>query len=548
MIRITLMKRRGKAVKYEEDNSSSPSASPPPPKKRVSKKSAVKSEEDGSKKKISEKNELLSSRIASGHHVDPARIQVLWKSTLVENVTESNRPVLYWMSRDQRVADNWALLYARHQASLTNSPFAVIFNLANGFLGATVRHFGFMIRGLEEVHQDLKKLQIPFFLLRGANPESNVSEFVLRNQARLLVADYSPLRIGKMWKLGVSKKLEERQDNLPQGFEFVQVDAHNIVPVWLASDKLEYAARTIRPKIHKQLDRFLVEFPPLSEGNVEWNGTYPVVENFEWDKIIDELDVDRSVGEVDWLQPGEKAAHKTLNGFITQKLKSYDTKRNDPNNDALSNMSPYLHFGQIAAQRVALEVRKNSSISSKSCEAYLEELIVRRELAENYVHYNSDAYDRIDGLYPQYDNNSWAQITLMEHSKDKREYIYSLEQLENARTHDKLWNASQLEMVHTGKMHGFMRMYWAKKILEWTSSPEEALNHAIYLNDRYELDGRDPNGYVGCAWSIGGLHDQGWRERPVFGKIRYMNYEGCSKKFNVPNYISKITNLIKKIR
>ncbi len=162
----------------------------------------------------------------------------------------------------------------------------------------------------------------------------------------------------------------------------------------------------------------------------------------------------------------------------------------------------------------------------------MEELIVRRELSDNFCFYNSD-YDQFSG-FPE-----WAQKTLNEHRGDKREFIYSLEQFEHGKTHDDLWNAAQLQMVLTGKMHGYMRMYWAKKILEWTGSPEDALEIAIHLNDKYELDGRDTNGYVGVAWSIGGVHDRAWQERPVFGKIRYMSYAGCKRKFDVSTFIEK---------
>lgn len=157
---------------------------------------------------------------------------------------------------------------------------------------------------------------------------------------------------------------------------------------------------------------------------------------------------------------------------------------------------------------------------------------MRRELTDNFCFYNKK-YDSVEGAY------EWAQKTLKDHAKDKRSYLYTREQLEKAKTHDKLWNAAQYQMVAEGKMHGFLRMYWAKKILEWTSSPQEALCIALYLNDRYELDGQDPNGFVGCMWSICGIHDQGWAERPVFGKIRYMNYKGCLRKFNVAQFEKK---------
>ena len=201
--------------------------------------------------------------------------------------------------------------------------------------------------------------------------------------------------------------------------------------------------------------------------------------------------------------------------------------RNNPNLDGQSNLSPYLHFGQIAASRVALEVIK----SMKDAGAFLEELIVRRELSDNFCYYNQN-YDNLQG-FP-----AWARSTLEEHSRDRREYLYTVEELERGSTHDDLWNAAQLEMVQRGKMHGYMRMYWAKKILEWTESPAEALRAAIYLNDRYELDGRDPNGYVGAAWSIGGVHDRAWKERAIYGKVRYMSYNGSKRKFDVPGYIN----------
>jgi deoxyribodipyrimidine photo-lyase len=212
-------------------------------------------------------------------------------------------------------------------------------------------------------------------------------------------------------------------------------------------------------------------------------------------------------------------------------LQEYDEKRNDPTENSVSNLSPYLHFGQISAQRVALEVKKSQAKSEKK-DSFLEELVVRRELSDNYCFYN-EKYDQFEGFHP------WAQKTLNEHRGDKREYLYSSEEFEEAKTHDDLWNAAQMEMVLRGKMHGYMRMYWAKKILEWTESPESALEIAIYLNDKYELDGRDSNGYTGIAWSVGGVHDRAWNERPVFGKIRYMSYNGCKRKFDIQSYIQK---------
>ena len=218
-----------------------------------------------------------------------------------------------------------------------------------------------------------------------------------------------------------------------------------------------------------------------------------------------------------------------LETFIQKKLNRYNDQRNDPNEDGQSDLSPYLHFGQISAQYIALRVEKSSAPENDKV-AFLEELIVRRELADNYCYYNPH-YDSYEG-FPD-----WAKQTLEEHTNDKREYLYSNEELENGKTHDEIWNTAQKEMVQKGKMHGYMRMYWAKKILEWTKTPKEAMEIAVYLNDKYELDGRDPNGYVGCAWSIGGVHDRAWFERPIFGKIRYMNANGLKRKFDVEQYL-----------
>jgi deoxyribodipyrimidine photo-lyase len=194
-----------------------------------------------------------------------------------------------------------------------------------------------------------------------------------------------------------------------------------------------------------------------------------------------------------------------------------------------SGLSPYLHFGQISPLFVALEVKKSGK---KGKEDFLEELIVRRELAVNFVHYNS-AYDSFNCL-PQ-----WAKATLHAHLEDKREYAYSLKDLENAKTHDPYWNAAQEEMRISGKMHGYMRMYWGKKILEWTRSPEEAFRRALYLNNKYNIDGRDPNGFAGVAWCFG-KHDRPWKERQIFGKVRYMSSHGLERKFEIEKYVRKI--------
>lgn len=440
------------------------------------------------------------------------------RARLIKEGKKGEGPVLYWMSRDQRVNDNWALLFSQKLALENKSPLAVVFCLVPQFLGATIRQYGFMLRGLEEVEQGLKRKNIPFFLLKGS-PGEEIGSFITKVKASALVTDFSPLRIKKTWNRDAAKRID---------VSFYEVDAHNIIPCWMASPKQEYAAYTFRPKIYRLLATFLEDFPPIKKHPYDMKMKVPTT---AWKQLLPFLKVDRSIKEVSWLKPGEKAAKKALREFTQQRLYSYDTRRNDPTKEGQSDLSPYLHFGNISAQRIAMEVQV-SRASAKNKEAFLEELIVRRELSDNFCYYN-DHYDSVEG-FP-----AWAQETLKRHRKDRRLHRYKLDQFEDAATHDELWNAAQREMVTRGKMHGYMRMYWAKKILEWSTSPEEALEIAIYLNDRYELDGRDPNGYVGVAWSIGGVHDRAWNERPVFGKVRYMSYHGCKGKFDVKKYIER---------
>nr|XP_027079929.1 deoxyribodipyrimidine photo-lyase-like isoform X1 [Coffea arabica] len=442
-------------------------------------------------------------------------------------------PVVYWMFRDQRLRDNWALIHAVDQANKADVPVAIAFNLFDSFLGAKARHLGFMLRGLQKLHQNLQgmSLNIPFFLFQGEALDT-IPNFLKECGASLLVTDFSPLREVKNWKETITERLED-------SVSVHEVDAHNVVPIWVASDKLEYSAKTIRGKINKLLPEYLIDFPTLGPSKRKWPNLHHFI---DWDKLIaDVVRKGAEVPEIAWCEPGEDAAMEVLmgskNGFLTARLKNYSMDRNNPlKPKALSGLSPYLHFGQIAAQRCALEARKVRTLSPQGVDTFLEELIVRRELADNFCFYQPH-YDSLQGAW------EWARKTLMDHASDKREHTYTMQQLEKAQTADPLWNASQLEMVHYGKMHGFMRMYWAKKILEWTSGPTEALAIAITLNDKYEIDGRDPNGYVGCMWSICGVHDQGWRERPVFGKIRYMNYAGCKRKFDVDGYIAYVKRL-----
>jgi deoxyribodipyrimidine photo-lyase len=449
--------------------------------------------------------------------INPDRIRTLRGAQPASEKPTS--PVVFWMQRDRRVHDNWALLHAQHEAMERRAPLHVVFCLVPSFLEATIRQYDALLRGLQELESELAALNIGFDVVPGAPPDV-LPPWLESMDAQHLVTDFEPLRPKMQWLDAVVAATSMGVD---------VVDAHNVVPVWVASQKREFGAYTLRPKIHRLLPTFLEEFPSIRRHPF---GTPSAATN--WPALRRTLRVNTSIGPVAWFVPGERAGRAALEDFV-RRLGPYGDGRNDPNQTAQSGLSPWFHFGQLAPQRAALAVRKAAAEDASlapSAEAFLEELIVRRELADNFT-YTTDAYDTFDG-FP-----AWAQQTLNEHRSDKRDYLYTTEQWEQARTHDALWNAAQMEMVTTGKMHGYMRMYWAKKILEWSATPEEALQTAIFLNDRYELDGRDPNGYCGIAWSIGGLHDRAWFERPVYGKIRYMNSNGAAKKFNVPHYIAR---------
>lgn len=438
---------------------------------------------------------------------------------VLREAKQSTGPVVYWMSRDQRADDNWALLYAQQRAIEFRQPLLVVFCLAPVFLAATRRQYGFMLRGLAETFAALGRQNIACTLLKGQPPEV-LPAWLAEQQAGLLVGDFDPLKIKRQW-----------QEQLLAATDIAvhEVDAHNIVPGWKISSKLEFAAYTLRPKIKKQLPEYLTEFPLLTPHPFPAAAAAVPVPDIE--ALLFSLQINHDVGEVKWLTPGAQAANAQLDSFLQDKICRYDTLSNDPTQELQSNLSPYLHFGQLSAQRVSLEVLRRNA-ATPAAESFLEELIVRRELADNFCLYNPQ-YDTVDG-FP-----TWAQKTLGEHIDDVREYFYTRDEFEQARTHDPIWNAAQRQMLTTGKMHGYMRMYWAKKILEWSANPRQAMETAIYLNDKYELDGRDPNGYAGIAWSIGGVHDRAWGERQIFGKIRFMNDKGLKRKFAIERYCEK---------
>ncbi|MFO7772457.1 MAG: deoxyribodipyrimidine photo-lyase [Dehalococcoidia bacterium] len=421
--------------------------------------------------------------------------------------------VLYWMQSSQRTEYNHALELAIKQANERRQSLIVYFGLTDNFPEANARHYHFMLEGLKAVREELKDRGAGMVIER-ISPDIGVLK--LAKEASLVVCDCGYLKIQKQWRQHVAQNIQ---------CPLLQVESDVLVPVETASNKEEYSAATLRRKLLGTVHDYLV---PLAEETLKTDSSRSIFQSYDISdtaEVISNLDVDHSTKPVTTFQGGTKEAKRRLQEFISKKLARYEHSRNDPNEDCLSNLSPYLHFGQISPLYIHLQVNGHAGPGR---DAFLEELIVRRELSMNFAHYNRH-YDSFAGL------PDWAKSTLRKRETDPREYLYTLEQLEKARTHDPYWNAAQREMVITGKMHGYMRMYWGKKILEWTANPEEAFATALYLNNKYELDGRDPNGFAGVAWCFG-KHDRPWAARAIFGNVRYMSAEGLKRKFDAEKY------------
>lgn len=431
--------------------------------------------------------------------------------------------VIYWMQQSQRVHYNHALVYAIEKANELGLPLVVIFCITS-FPEANLRHYSFMLEGIHEVAKTLKSLCIKMITLHK-DPILAITE--ISKNAALVVTDCGYLKIQRIWRKEISLKI-----NVP----FVQIETDVIVPVEVAYKKEAYSAGVFRPKLHQALDQYLqsIELPEVKIKSL--NIALPINANHEASEsaqiILDLLRVDKTIKPVSWINGGESYAQNMLKDFIHNKLEYYSEKRNDPSLDYTSHMSAFLHFGQISPLYIALQVLK-SDVKMK--DSYLEELIVRRELSMNFVYYNNN-YDSFNSL------PGWSKKSLIENQVFTRDYIYTQDQFEKAKTHDKYWNAAQTELIKLGRMHGYMRMYWGKKIIEWTSSVEQAYKLAIYLNNKYALDGRDANSYTGIAWCFG-KHDRPWKERKIFGKVRYMNEQGLKRKFKIEDYVDQINKL-----
>lgn len=447
-----------------------------------------------------------------------------------------------------RLNDNWALALAHQLSQQSHQPLWLVFQLLPAIGQRSREHFDFLLDGLRELQTTAQTKHLPFTIITTGDLEELTTTLNSWSPGAI-VLDFSPL-----------KGPQQRANHLAKNLNCLvaQVDTHNTIPVWQTSDHQEYAARTIRPKIHRLLPDFFETAPtlpiyPLANLQLPAKNSiiFPNPTATDWQSITDFVIAPSNQQQLAW-QPGEVAAQTQLNIFLTERLTNFGFYRNDPNQTVCTDLSPYLHFGMISATTIMSNALRHinldldtvltydrstpltpqtlsSQLELHSVATLLEELIVRKELADNFCFHNPN-YDSLAGA------PDWAQQTLAKHQSDLRSLNYSLEELACAKTADPAWNAAQTQLIKTGKLHGYLRMYWAKQLLLWTPNAKTAITFAITLNDRYSLDGGDPNGYAGILWSLAGLHDRPWQERPIFGTIRTMTATGLARKFNLGAY------------
>jgi deoxyribodipyrimidine photo-lyase len=435
--------------------------------------------------------------------------------------------VVYWMQRAQRGVDNHAVDVAVQVAKALELPLVVYFAAIRNFPHANLRHYAFLNQGLADIEEDLAARNIAFVMRRA--PNESHERLLAEVDAAMLIGDENPMREPERWRKELAARI---------AIPFWTVDADVVVPQRLI-ERAQYGAYTIRPRLYRLLPEFLEPY-----ANRKAQHAWKRPKGFHADSVHEDVtrdwkELDRSVEPVEAWKGGTHAGMARLKLFTTKMLRDYDEQRNRPELDGSSAMSPYLHFGHVGPLTIALAVEKAVKAYpalAGARDSYFNELIVWRELAVNFVR-----------CTPKYDSwecaEEWAKKTIAEHARDERERLYTLAQLESAETDDELWNAAQVQMLRFGWMHNVLRMYWAKKILEWTPDAKTAVEWSVYLNDKYFLDGRDPNGYAGIAWAIVGKFDRAWGERPVFGKIRYMSGASTGRKFDSKRYIRQMHGL-----
>lgn len=415
------------------------------------------------------------------------------------------RVVVYWMSRAIRVMENPALVEAARQAKEQGAKLIVVFALIPNFPYANTRNMDFLLRGLVQVSHKLAQKGVPLFLFQGSAIEA-IKHYDALFNIIYIVNEHHVLRPF------LKSQEEVREWCLYQDVDFSLINTACVIPVEDASGKLEFAAKTIRPKLMGKYKEYLDEVPFI------YSQSFDMKERFQESQIQDLLKHYPPL-KLSSLTPGEDAANLQLQNFISNHLEFYE-QRNVFDAKGQSYLSAYLHFGMLSPVKMIREVEKSNH---RNAPLFVEEAMVRRELAENYCHYQKK-YDSLEGAWP------WAIETLKSHLSDPRDYIYTKEQFELAQTHDELWNACQRMVVDQGYLHSYLRMYWAKMVLLWTRHPQDAIDILVYLNDTYFLDGRDPNGYTGIMWCVAGVHDRPWFNRPIIGLIRAMGKDGTLKK------------------
>ena len=439
----------------------------------------------------------------------------------------SGKCVVYWMQRAERGVDNHAVNLAVAIANELKLPLVVYFAGISNFPHANLRHYHFLQQGLPDIEEDLAARNITFLMRRA--PNESHERLLADVGAAICVGDENPMREPERWRADLAKKLR---------IPFWTVDTDVVVPTRLFG-KAQYAAYTMRPRLYKLVPEFLVPYEN-PHADVAWKRPRGFLsDDVRADITAGWTHLDRSVKPVEALHGGTHAGLARLKHFCADLLGGYMVERNRPETDGTSGMSPYLHYGHVGPQTIALAVAAAAEADPKlikAKESYFNELLAWRELSINFVRYQ-----------PNYDNTQcaedWARRTIGEHDADKREHVYTTEQLERAQTYDPLWNAAQMQMVHQGWMHNYMRMYWAKKIVEWTESADAAMEACVYLNDKYFIDGRDPNGYSGIAWAVVGKFDRPWGSRSIFGKRRYMSGASTGRKFDSKKYIAQMSAL-----
>lgn len=434
--------------------------------------------------------------------------------------------VLYWPQMNRRVNSNHALEFAAKLANDRGLPLLVYEGLTCTYPFANDRMHTFVLEGVPEMARRLKARGIGYhFFLRRTRKSANDLLYKMAACAAAIVTDDYPTFIARRHNASVPGKVD---------IPYIVVDSSCIVPM-SRIDKREYAAYTIRPKIHRMLAHYLqpVEVVPVRrEFKLDLQEEATQVTDANVPELVASCEIDHGVKPSLSYSGGMLAAERHLNEFLEHRLARYNSDKNEPSKHATSDLSPYLHFGHISSLEVALRTKDHVGEHTAQADAFLEELIVRRELAFNYA-------ARVSDLESMGNVPDWARKTMDEHARDRRDFTYSREQFEAAQTHDPLWNATQKELLLRGKIHGYYRMYWGKKIMEWSAGYGEALETMIRLHDQYALDGRDPNTYTNILWCFG-LHDRPWGTRSVFGMLRYMSYEGMKRKTNVEAYLKEI--------